>query len=166
MVERVDLVALVGAQDRAPAGLAGQHAAIFIDVVAGMEDEVEIGLLGHVAPGGEVALLEMLAPGGDETQPLRPGVGRRRGAGAAGLADLPPTAEAIEVTVCGSQAGHLGMDGEAQFGAGQFLAAGDDAGEAVILRHLPGHREGDVRQAAHGCQGVSRQAGPQHHPVR
>ena len=80
---------------RTTRGVAPAVGAPFVDVVAGVEDEVE--LLGGDAPvRGEVAGLVVAAAADREAQAIDRGPGRRRGLGAADRADLAAGVEAIE----------------------------------------------------------------------
>ncbi len=135
--QRHRLLTQMPAHARPPAGLPGRAAAVFVDVVAIVEDEVDLGLLRDMRPGGEMPVLIVLAPGGDEAQAAWLGARRGGGAGAAGAARLRPCAEAVEIGPGRGEAGDLDMDRMGQFRPGDGGAGGDDAGEAFIGRRPP-----------------------------
>ncbi len=160
------LLAQMLAHARAPAGLAGRAPAVFVDVVPVVEHEIEVGFLGDMAPGGEVAVLVVLAAGIGEADARGRAARGGRGAAAAHGADLRTRAEAIEKRPSGGQAGHLHMHRMGEFGAGEGRAAGQDAREAVVLGHLPIHRDGRAHHAAIGRQRFRGEACPDDEAIR
>ena len=86
----------------------------FVDVVAQMDDEVEL-LVGHVPIGGVKAMLVLLAGGEGEAETADiggAGGGSARAAHGAGNATDAP---AIEIFRAGPQAAHIGVGGMAEF---------------------------------------------------
>ena len=101
--ERVNLVALMLPHERrVPSAIV----ASFVNVVAGVEHEVELFRRDPLV-GGEVAGLEVAATADGESETIDSGAERRRGLGPPGLADLSANAEAIEVLAAGFEAVHL-----------------------------------------------------------
>ena len=84
--ERVELVAVVLAEAAVVPAAVG---APFVDVVAGVEDEIEL-LVRDAPEGGEVAVLVVLAAADREAQAIDRRAGGRRGPRAADLADSSP----------------------------------------------------------------------------
>jgi hypothetical protein len=136
--------------------------AVLVDVVAEVDDEVEI-LARHVPVGRVVAVLVLLAGGEREVQRVRRT--GRSGLRPAHRADLAAGTEAVEVLGAGPQAIELDVDAVAPLGSGLVLAAAHDAPEAVVERDLPVHVHIAVRHAAAAQRG-GREPGPQHRAVR
>ena len=101
--QRVDLVAVVLADSPLVAAAVG---APFVDVVAGMEDEVEM-LLRDPPERGEIAVLVVLAAADGEADPIDRRARRRRGPGAADLAHVVAGMEAVEVVARRLEPGDL-----------------------------------------------------------
>jgi hypothetical protein len=130
-----------------------------------VDDEVELTLVGHVPVGRVVAVLVLLAGREREDEVARRLPRCRCGLETAGLARLAGRDEAVEVLAAGLQARRLGVHRMCIAQHRQVLTGGDDLREGVVLRHLPLHRDGDVRHAAIGAQRRRREARPQHGAV-
>ncbi len=154
--QRIDLVA--GVLAHAPLGPAAVGAPL-VDVVAGVDDEVEL-LLGDAPVGGEIAGLEVAAAADAEAQPVDRGPGRRRRSRAPGLTELVPGAKAIPVVVRRLEPVHLDVNAVGQFRPGQGLPFLHDGPERRVRRQLPLDRDGNHRHAAAG-QRLGREPGPQ-----
>ena len=152
-------VAVVGERDGGAAAMrahASRHVGVLVDVVAEEKHEVQV-LRGDVAPRGVVAVVEALATRDGELE-ARLGIGRRRGARAAGRAAVAKRAEAVPVPAPGLETGRLGMHAVRPLRLGALDAASGDAREGFVVGHLPCH-VGAVRQVRAG------EAGPEHHAV-
>ena len=157
IVELDDLGAVVAAH-----AVGGGRA--FINVVAEMDDEIEV-LAGEVVVGGEEAGFVVLAGGEGEAEARGEGVGRGRGAGAAGGADLGADFEAIPIPTLGAEAADLDVDGVRPRRIGDGGAGLDEAGHGFIVGDLPGDFDGLGQHAAGGFEGLGGEAGPEDHAV-
>jgi hypothetical protein len=114
-------------------------AAAFVEVVAEVQDGVEVVALGDGGVGVEVAGRVVRAGDDGEAEPVDGTVGRRLGAadertGAEGL-------EPVEVPATGLQAPHVDLDREVTGGRGIGGAGGDDIGELDVGGDGPRHRD-------------------------
>src|SRR5688572_30315610 len=119
-------------------GIAIEVAAPFVNVVAGMEDEIEL-LLRDAAVRGEVTGLIVAAAADAKTDPLGGRARRRRGLGAADLAHLTAAAETVEIFAAGLEAVGVDMDAVPELGPRDRSARSHDGAELPIARDLPGH---------------------------
>src|SRR6202040_2590169 len=118
--------------------------AAFVDIVAGVKNEVEL-LLGDAPERGKVAVLVVIAATDGEPQPIDRSAGRRRGFRPCGLADFIAGAKAIPVLAARLEAGDLDVHAVSELRPrrrGPFL---DDVLEPPVARDLPvdvddGHR--------------------------
>ncbi len=150
--------------DRAVEGVEHRARAIFVDIVAIVEDEVEL-LLCDMAVGGVVARLEMLAADRGEAHLVDFRAHRRQRAGEAGQALLAGAFEAIPVKPAWLEPRHLDMHRMGEFGVGRFLPLSGDGLESVILRHLPVDRDGGERHAALRLERTGCEPRPDHEAV-
>ena len=138
-----------------------------IDVVAVVEDGVQIGFSRQVGVGVVPAVRISLASRHGHARPLdvrtpgRRGPHRPRGTGVRPLDD-----EAVVVGPRRLQTRQFDVHAVAEFGTSQFLAAAHDAAEPLILRHFPSHGHRQHRHAAMLSEGLGRQPGPDHETVR
>ena len=121
---------------RRACGLALLAGRPFVDVVAQVDDQVEI-VLGHVLVGGEQPDLEVLARGEREPQPLRRRFGRRRSAGAADGAGLARGVEPVPVPAVGLQPVDFDVDRVRPVGRGDGRALGGRPSQSARPRPLP-----------------------------
>ena len=118
----------------------------YVDVVAGVEHEVE-RLGGEMAEGGEVAGLEVAASADREAQPIdRRSRGWRR-PGPADTARVAAGVEPVEVLSSCFEPGRLDVHAVPEFGPGGCRSAARDSREAVVVGDLP--PDGDVHHVAH-----------------
>jgi hypothetical protein len=105
--DREDFLAVVLPNER---GVAPAVGTILVDVVAGVEDEIET-LVGDSAKGGEVSGLVVIAAANSETKAVDGGIRRWCGFGPANLTDFAAGAEAIPVFASWLQAAHFDVHG-------------------------------------------------------
>src|SRR4051812_31381943 len=82
--------------------------AIFVDVVAVVEDEAQL-LFGEMAVGCVISRLIVLAACDSEAKPRRRGSAARKGSRVAGAAALTRGRKAVEIRAVGLQARNLDM---------------------------------------------------------
>ena len=143
-------------------------AAVLVDVVAQLDDRVQVPAGLEVAVAGE----EPGLPVGTRHHPdaPAPGGGRRAvgggGAGAAGGRGLPEGAEAVVVPAVGGQAGAVDLDGVVAAGVGDERARPDDAREAGVEGDLPTDDDGGAQTRPGSGLGGGRDPRPQDEAVR
>ena len=170
IVEAVDFVACVGAID-GPAGRVRDDdaamAPILIDIVAIMEDRVEVRLLAQMAIGAVPALGVGLTTGEPEPNPIRQRAdGRRRSGHAHWTCFGAFDEEAIPIGSPWSQPVDFDMDTMRQFRARQRVARPDDTCKMFILRHFPADWNGQHGHAPMHIQRHRCETGPDHEAVR
>lgn len=109
--------------------IAAGVAAALVDVVAGVEDEVE-RLIGDVAVRGEAAGLVVTAAADAKAQAIDSSAGGRGGLGAARLADFAAATESVPVLARGGEAARLDMDAVSKFRPCDGGAGPDDRGRS------------------------------------
>ncbi len=159
--QRVDFLSQVLAD---VSGIAMGVAAAFVDVIAGVEHEVEL-FLGQPAVAGEVAGFEMPAPAHAKAQAIHCRAGRWRGDGATNLTGLAATTEAIEVFPSRREALGLDVHAVAKLRPRDCGARADDVPERAVGGDLPRHFDVGHRHAA-AIEGLGSQPGPQHDALR
>ena len=153
VVELEDLGAVVAAHALVVGGT-------FVNVVAQMDDEIEV-LAGEVVVSGEEAGLVVLAGGEGEAEARGESIGRWGGAGAAGRAEFGADLEAIPIPPFGAEAADLDMDGVRPRRIGDGGAGLDDAAHGFVFGDLPGDLDGLGRHTTAGFERFGRKAGPQ-----
>ncbi len=143
---------------------AGGVHGVLVQVVAEVEDDVDV-VLRQVPVDGVVAVLVRLA--GDGGQPERRGaVARRgRGEGAARRADPGPGAEAVVVPGGRFQAPDVDVHAVGVLRVGLGGAPLGDQGEGLVLGHLPLHGDPLLAQPTVRLERLGGQPCPQHHGV-
>jgi hypothetical protein len=159
--ERVELVTVVLAEAAVVSAAVG---APLVDVVAGVEDEVEL-LVGNAPERGEVAVFVMLAATDREPQTIHRRAGRRRRSGAAGLTDFIARAEAVPVLARRLEPRDLDVDAVAQFRPRRRGPLLHDVLEPRIVRDLPVDVHDGHRHAA-TVERLGREPRPQNDAVR
>ena len=129
-------------------------AAVLVDVVAEMEDGVQVAAGGEMPVRGEVAGLVVGAGDHAETDVVGLGVlggcRTRTGGGGAHLAD----AEAEPVRRGRAQSAYVSLDRVVGGRRGLGLALRDDLVEGLVLGDLPSHRDGaSLAGTGHGVRG-------------
>ena len=136
----------------------------FVDVIPGVEDEVE--LLGRKpAERGEVSGLEVAAAAQREAQLVDTGAGGRRRLGAPDLADFTADAETIEILAARLETVRLDTDAVTELGPGNGRPFRRQRRERAIPGNLPADFDVDHRHAA-ARQWLRREPRPQDHAVR
>ena len=116
----------------------------FVDVVAGVEHEVEL-LGGNPAVGGEVAGLVVAAAAHRKSQTIHVGAGRGSRLRAPNRTDLAADAKAVEVFTAGCQTARLDAHAVTELRTRHRDTLGRRHRERAVLRDLPadfdiGHR--------------------------
>ncbi len=138
---------------------AGRAAAIFVDIVAIMEDEIEV-LAREVSVRAVIAVLEILASHDAELEALDGRLRERQRARAAAEAALSACGEAVPIGALRLQPADLDMHAVRGLGSGDHLALRDDRGETVIARHLPVDRHRRHRHPAMRFERIGGEPGP------
>jgi hypothetical protein len=160
--ERAALLAQ-GAGDLDLAIAAGGGDAAFVDVVAQVDDEVDV-LLGHPPVRRVETVLPRLA-GRERERELGHRPARRR-LGPPGRAGVPARDEAVVVDAAGLQAVYVHVHGVRQLGERGNGARGDDVREALVGRQLPLHLHALRPDAAVLRERLGRQPRPEGHTAR
>ena len=160
VAERVDFVAVVLAQAAIGPAAVGSP---FVDVVAGVEDEVEL-LLGDPPERGEVAVFVVLAAADGEAQAIDRRAGGGRGPGAAGLAHFIAGAKAVEIVAPRLEPVDLDVDAVPELRPRRGGSLLDNGLEARVARDLPVHVDHRHRHAA-ALERLRCQARPEHDPA-
>src|SRR4029453_6109827 len=142
---------------RAPGG--------FVDVIADVDDQVEVGL-DHVTIRDEVALLELLTGGEGEAKAVAVGAHGWRGPRGADPAHLAAGAEPVPVPARGLELIDLDVNRVRPRGRRGRDAPLDHLAHAIVVRHLPLGGERVGWHAAAWSGGRWSEAGPEHHAVR
>ncbi len=147
------------------AGAAGGGDGVFVEVVAEVEDHVDV-LVREVPVGGEVAVVVRLAGDGGQGQRAVAGSAAGCGAGAAGGAGPAAGAEAVVEAPVGVEAVHVHMDAVPELRVGGGGPAPDDPAEAFVAGDLPADLDTPGGQSAVRLVGAGRESRPQQHGVR
>ena len=156
-----DFLAVVLPYDRRIPSAIG---AIFVDVVAGVEHEVE-SLVGNAAERGEVARLVMVAAADRKAELIDDRIRRRRRFRSPHLTDFAAGMKPIPVLTAGLQALDFDVDGVSKFRPGNRRSLLLDGAERLVARDLPANFNSRHRHSA-AIQRVRREPGPQHDAVR
>ena len=168
--QRDDLVRRLVVADGA--ALPGVFAArVLVDVVADAHDHVDVGVVRHVAVGGEVAGFPVGAGGQGDAELVGRGSRGRGGAGAADRGDLAGEfalgdGEAVAVPGVGGQAGRVELDGVVCGGVGDGLARQDDGAEGIVRGHLAQELDDGAGARAGNVSRMGGGAGPQEDGIR
>ena len=133
--------------------------AVFIQVVAQVQHEIQIAVLGQGLVDGKVAVGNIGAGDHREPGPVHVAVRRRQGAGPADGRTLVRHAEPVVIPAPRFQPGGVLFDAEIVLGVGLGL----EARHRIQQRRVPGHRDGHRYRARRFLPRGN--AGPQHHPV-
>jgi hypothetical protein len=162
--QRVHLVEGLWHLTRERGALGRCGVAILMDVVAVVEDEVEL-LAGQVPEGGEVAVLIALAAGDAEAE-LGDGCGHlRQRARATNPASLSPHREPVIVEAVGLKSVDLNVHRMSEFGVRDYRPLLDNRVHALVRGKFPLHLDGAVRHAS-ALEGIGRDPGPEHDAPR
>jgi hypothetical protein len=138
---------------------------VFVDVVAEMEDEIEV-CVGHRPVGGVEPLLPVLARSDGKGEELRARAGRWRRScppdRAGGLAGM----EAVEVPPRWLKPCHLDMDTVSPIRGGGDGAAADPLRERLVGGDLPRHLDRFRRHPPISLERLLRQTRPEDHAIR
>ena len=137
----------------AHAGQAGRSVAVravavLVDVVADVQDQVEVLASSDAAVGTEVATGVVAA--GDQRQPqgMDDALLVRRGLGAAGGTELSERLEAVPVSGVGPEVVDVHLDGVVAPGIGPHAPASDDVPKARVRGDDPPHQQRPSQPAA------------------
>lgn len=142
------------------AGAAGGVDGVLVEVVAEVEDDVDV-LLGEVLVRGEVAVVVRLAGDGGQAQRAVAGAAGGRGAGPADGAGPRSGAEAVVEDAVGVEALDLDVDAVVELRVGGDRSAPHDAGEALVTGELPAHLHPVPGQSAAGLVRARCESRPQ-----
>ena len=161
VVERVRFIALMVAHRRQ---LGFGAAAVFVDVVAGVEDEVE-RLVGDVRERREEPVLVVIAAADGESQAIDGGAQWWRRSGASDGTHVRAGMKAIEVLAARPQTLDFDVHAVTEFGSGVGRAAPDDGAKERVVGQFPADPDGAGCDAA-AIQRIGRQPRPQHDATR
>ncbi len=157
--QRVNLLAAVDAH-----ALAAGIAASLVDVVAGVEHEVEL-LVGDVPKRREVAHFVVIAAAHGVANPIDAGAFCRRGFRATDLTGLAAGKEAVEILPARLKAAGLDVDAVTKLGSSNRLSRLNDRAKGAVRGDLPADLDVRGRHAAAVVR-LGRQPCPQHDAVR
>ena len=139
--------------------------AVLVDVVAEVEDEVDV-LLGHGPVRRVVAVVPLLAGGGRERQRSDRCARVRRRAGVRDLGHVLPVAELVEVVAVRAEPAQLHVHRVRELRERPGTPVAHDVMHAGVGRDLPVDRHLAARHTAARHEQVRHQPRPQHHTVR
>src|SRR5690606_10243401 len=140
--------------------------AVLVEVVAEVEDRVEVVAGGEVPVGAEPPALVVAAGHHPEAEPLHGRARGRCGAGATHRRRGAEGPEPVPVLGGGAQPGGVDLDRVVPGSGGGDRALGHDRAEVGILGHLPRHLGGRAEARAGRGLVARGDPGPEHDPVR